>query len=62
MVMKLSLNLWRKLMLEFILATATIVGQVQVNAYTYETNFLTQDNELITVVHEVEPDQIFEGC
>ena len=62
MVMKLSLNLWRKLMLEFILATATIVGQVQVNAYTYETNFLTQDNELITVVQEVEPDQIFEGC
>ena len=49
-------------MLEFILATATIVGQVQVNAYTYETNFLTQDNELITVVQEVEPDQIFEGC
>ena len=49
-------------MLEFILATATIVGQVQVNGYTYETNFLTQDNELITVIHEVEPDQIFEGC
>ena len=49
-------------MLEFILATATIVGQVQVNAYTYETNFLTQDNELIIVVQEVEPDQIFEGC
>lgn len=49
-------------MLEFILATATIVGQVQVNGYTYETNFLTQDNEIITVVQEVEPDQIFEGC
>jgi len=62
MVMKLSLNFWRKLMLEFILATATIVGQVQVNGYTYETNFLTQDNEIITVVQEVEPDQIFEGC
>ena len=47
---------------EFILATATIVGQVQIDAYTYETNFLTQDNELVTILQEVEPDQIFRGC
>ena len=49
-------------MLEFIFATATIVGQVQIDAYTYETNFLTQDNELVTIIQEVEPDQIFQGC
>ena len=49
-------------MLEFILATATIVDQVQIVAYTYETNFLTQDNELVTILQEVEPDQMFRGC
>ena len=49
-------------MLEFILATATIVGQVQIDAYTYEINFLTQDDEIVTILQEVEPDQIFQGC
>ena len=49
-------------MIEFILATATIVGQVQIDAYTYEINFLTQDDEIVTILQEVEPDQIFQGC
>ena len=49
-------------MLEFILATATIVGQVQIDAHTYEINFLTQDDEIVTILQEVEPAQIFQGC
>ena len=50
-------------MIEFILATATIVGQVQIDANTYQTNFLTQENEIITILQNVSPkSQIFEGC
>ena len=50
-------------MLEFILATATIVGQVQIDANTFETNFLTQDNEIVTILQKVSPEkQTFEGC
>ena len=50
-------------MIEFILATATIVGQVQIDANTYQTNFLTQEDEIITILQKVSPESAtFKGC
>jgi len=50
-------------MIEFILATAIIVGQVQIDANTYETNFLTQEDEIITILQKVSPESAtYEGC
>ena len=52
---------WRKSMLEFILATATIVGQVQIDANTFETDFLTQDNEIVTILQRLVQKTNFRG-
>ena len=50
-------------MIEFILATAIIVGQVQIDANTYQTNFLTQEDEIITILQKVSPESAtFKGC
>lgn len=50
-------------MIEFILATAIIVGQVQIDANTYQTNFLTQEDQIITILQKVSPESAtFEGC
>ena len=50
-------------MIEFILATAIIVGQVQINSTTHETNFLTQEDEIITILQKVSPESAtYEGC